>query len=392
MLESRPGQGHRDGAGHARYHFAQVEDGPALGRCSICLGWVYEGAHRERGSWGHDVQGEANRRAGTFDRRDGVTIVKLLLATPISPDAIDILRERHDVILAYERDETVAQLITDRDGLIFRSGVEITREVLEAGTHLRLAVRAGSGLDNIDLDAAREQGIRVARVPGASPEAVAELTIGLMLSASRKISMADRLIRQGLWPKYDLGGHLIAEKTMGIVGAGRIGRRVGALCNGLGMQVLGCVEHPNADKSTKLAEAGITLCDFASVISESDFVSIHTPLHESTRFLIDATAIAKMKPGTVLINTSRGGVVDEAATYDALVSGHLSAAAFDVHEQEGQGVVPALASMPNVILTPHIGGMALETQSMIGRRVAAIVDGFRAGRFDDMLSPDEFVL
>ncbi len=318
--------------------------------------------------------------------------MKLLLATPISPDAIELLQARHDVVLGFERPEGIAELIADREGLVFRSGVVISRDILEAAEGLRLIVRAGSGLDNIDLDAAREHGIRVARVPGASPDAVAELTLGLMLAATRNIRLADSLVRQGRWPKHDLGGHLIAGKTLGIVGAGRIGTRVGALCSSIGMHVIGCVEDPDAEKSKDLAAAGITLSDFGSVITESDFVSIHTPLQESTRNLIDATAIAKMKAGVVLINTSRGGVVDEAAVHEALSSGHVSAAGFDVHEVEGEGVIPEMASLPNVVLTPHIGGMALETQSRIGMRVAEIVESFLAGRLDEVVSPDEHVL
>jgi D-3-phosphoglycerate dehydrogenase len=318
--------------------------------------------------------------------------MRLLLATPISPDAIELLQSRHDVVLGFERSEDVGELIADREGLVFRSGVMISRDVIEAADELRLVVRAGSGLDNIDLDAARERGIRVARVPGASPEAVAELTLGLMLAATRNIRLADSLVRQGRWPKHDLGGHLIAGKTMGIVGAGRIGTRVGALCSALGMDVLGCVESPEDDQPRHLEEAGITLTDFASVITEADFVSIHTPLQDSTRNLIDATAIAKMKPGVVLINTARGGVVDESAVFEALTSGHMSAAGFDVHEREGDGVIPRLASLPNVVLTPHIGGMALETQSMIGMRVAEIIEAFLAGNFDGAVTSDEFVV
>lgn len=318
--------------------------------------------------------------------------MKLLLATPISPDAIEHMQARHDVVLGFERSEALVDLISDREGLVFRSGVMISGEVLEAAEDLRLIVRAGSGLDNIDLEAARDRGIRVARVPGASPEAVAELTLGLMLAATRNIRLADALVRQGQWPKHDLGGHLIAGKTLGIVGAGRIGTRVGALCSAIGMHVIGCVEDPDAEKSRNLAAAGMTLSDFGAVITESDFVSIHTPLQDSTRNLIDATAIAKMKPGVVLINTARGGIVDEAAVYEALRSGHVSAAGFDVHEVEGEGVVPEMASLPNVVLTPHIGGMALETQSLIGQRVAEIIEAFLAGDFDEVVTPDEFVI
>ena len=317
--------------------------------------------------------------------------MRLLLATPISPIAIERLSESHDVVLAFDRGVDIATLIADREALVFRSGVTISRRVIDAATQLRLIVRAGSGLDNIDLEAAGERGIRMARVPGESPQAVAELTLGLMLSASRNIGKADSLIRQGRWPKHDLGGPLLAGKTVGIVGAGRIGAQTGALCASLGMRVLGCVEFPDADDKERLGNLGMILSDFDSVIAESDYVSIHTPLHDSTRSLIDRDVVARMKPGSILINTSRGGVVDEAAVAAALRSGHLSAAAFDVHATEGEGVIPELALFPNVVLTPHIGGMAHETQSAIGLRVVEIVEAFLAGRLDETLSTEELV-
>ena len=177
-----------------------------------------------------------------------------------------------------------------------------------------------------------------------------------------------------------------------VVGAGRIGTRTGALCSALGMQVLGCVEQPSAERSDELHQSGISLRDFESLVRESDVLSVHTPLKDSTRGMIDSTVIANMKPGAVLINTSRGGVVDEKAVFDSLVRGHLSAAAFDVHEREGDGVLPDLASLPNVVLTPHIGGMTVETQNKIGIRVAEIVEAFLAERLDDVLSPDERVV
>jgi phosphoglycerate dehydrogenase-like enzyme len=318
--------------------------------------------------------------------------MRLLLATPIAQDAIERLRSRHEVVLGYEREENLADLIADREGLVFRSGVTISAAVLAAAPQLRLVVRAGSGLDNIDLRSARERGIRVARVPGASPQAVAELTLGLILAAARHIPYADAMIRRGRWPKYDLGGPLIAEKTLGIVGAGRIGSRTGQLGAAIGMRVLGCVKRPTEGRADDFARLGITLCDFDTVVSEADVVSIHTPLDVNTAHLIDAQVIEKMKPGTVLVNTARGGVVDEAAVFDALELGHLASAAFDVHEREGHGVIPRLASLPNVVLTPHIGGMALETQSRIGRRVCELIDAFLDGRLDDETTDAESVV
>ena len=193
-------------------------------------------------------------------------------------------------------------------------------------------------------------------------------------------------------PSTELGGVLVAPKTLGIVGAGRIGSRLATLGAALGMRVLACVEHPDSERAAAFAAQGVTLSDFDAVVAESDFVSVHTPLRESTRHLIDSAAIAKMKPGAILVNTARGGVVDETALQAALNSGHLRAAALDVHEREGDGVVPSLAALPNVVLTPHIGGMALETQQWIGQRVLAIIDAYFGGRLDDVLAAEERVL
>lgn len=316
--------------------------------------------------------------------------MKLLLASPIADAAIRRLEESHEIVRGFESGSDLAELAESCQGIVFRSGVEISSDVIAPG--VALLVRAGSGLDNVDLDAARDRGVRVARVPGESPDAVAELTLGLMLTAVRHISRADALVRQGRWPKRELAGRLIAGKTLGVIGAGRIGSKTGALCAALGMRVIGCVELPSADIEADLAAQGIELCDFDTVLENSDIVSVHTPLNAETHHLVDRTAIAKMKRGAVLINTARGSVVDEVATYDALRSGHLSAAGFDVHESEGEGVVPKLADLPNVVLTPHIGGMALETQEAIGFRVATIVDAFEEGRLDEVLADEERVL
>jgi phosphoglycerate dehydrogenase-like enzyme len=318
--------------------------------------------------------------------------MKLLVADPIWAEAVEQLRSQHDVTFRAGESDDLVDLVQDQQVIVMRSGVQLTKEVIEAAPGLELIVRAGSGLDNIDLEAAKARGIRIARVPGASPEAVAELALGLMLAATRNISWADTLVREGRWLKHQLGGSLIRGKTLGIIGAGRIGRRTGAIGAALGMRVLVCVAHPSTARAAGFAAEGMTLCDVDTVIAEADFLSIHTPLHDTTRHLIDETAIGKMKPGSVLINTARGGVVDEAAVFDALQREHLSAAAFDVHESEGAGVVPTLAQLPNVVLTPHIGGMAHETQRWIGMRVVEIIDAYVDRRLDDLLEPEERVL
>lgn len=310
--------------------------------------------------------------------------MNILLVSPIDPEAIASLRREHDVECSFNPDqERLPSLLRGRDVLVFRSGVAISSDVLEAASSLRLVIRAGSGLDNVDLARLRELGIRMVRIPGPSAQAVAEFTFALMLDLARKISLADRLLREGHWPKPELLGSLISGKTLGVVGAGNIGGRVGELGAAWGMQPLGCVEFPSPEIGAALERRGITLSDFDTLVSSADFVTLHVPLQESTYHLIDERALSLMKPGSYLINAARGGVVDEDALYRELTEGRrLLGAALDVHEQEGEGTMSRFAALPNVVLTPHIGGMARESQYQIGRRVIEFVDSFARGDID----------
>ena len=318
--------------------------------------------------------------------------MKILLASSISPDALRDLETNHDLINAIESTEDMSSMLRDREVIIFRSGVVFSAHTLSAAPDLRLVIRAGSGFDNVDLDYVREHGVRVVRIPAPSAQAVAEMTFGLLLAVSRNIVKADAFIRKGHWPKRDLGGHLLKGKTLGVVGAGNIGARVGELGSAWGMRVLGCIRHDPGPKTVGLRARGIELCDFDTVISESDFVSLHTPLDETTSGMINASVIGKMKPGVILVNMARGGVLDEVALCDALESGHIAGAALDVHEREGEGVVSPLAALPNVVLTPHIGGMALESQRFIGERLLELLDAFIEGTFDDIVTEEEVIV
>lgn len=305
--------------------------------------------------------------------------MKIIMLSPIAPEATEELRAAHDVVSAigvHEKD--LPPLLADREAIVLRSGGRITEELLRAAPEMRLIVRAGSGIDNIDLEAARRRGIRVVRVPGPSAQAVAELTFALILALVRKIALADRSMRQGRWPKHELGGHLLRGKTLGIVGAGSIGRRVGELGAAWRMRVLGCTTRISEARRLAYAEVGITLTDLDTVVAEADILSLHTPLDATTHQLVDAELLARMKPGAYLVNTARGGVVNEAALRDALARGHLAGASLDVHETEREGTIPPLAEFPNVVLTPHIGGMALESQREIGERIVEIVRAFQA--------------
>ncbi len=305
--------------------------------------------------------------------------MKILIASSIDPDAIRVMQERYDVVCAFNASEAELKAhIRDREVLVFRSGVQITADVMAAAPHLKLLVRAGSGIDNIDMDYVRRRGLRLVRIPQPGAKAVAELTFALMLALARHVLRADALTRKGRWAKYELGGYLLTGKTLGIVGAGNIGSRVGQMGAAWGMNVLGCVEHPTAAKAIRLRQKGIRLTDFREVLEASDFVSIHVPLKASTVNLIDAQALSLMKPSAYLINMARGGVVDEEALREALVSGRLRGAALDVHKREGEGQISPLADLPNVILTPHIGAMTVDSQREIGERILEILERFQS--------------
>lgn len=320
--------------------------------------------------------------------------VKLFLASPVDPATLDELSRTYDVACLWEDGSSdLREAVVGRQVVIFRSGVEMSRDVLEGADSLELLLRAGSGLDNVDVQYARERGIRLARVPGPGAQAVAELSIGLMLAVSRKIVRADRSLRTGHWPKHELAGGLLAGKTLGVVGVGSIGSRVAKIGNALEMRVIGCVDPMHRDAERRLNAIGVIPADLERTVSSADIVSIHTPLTKRTHHIFDADLMAMMKPGSILINTSRGGVVDEEALREELVSGdRLIGAALDVHSTEGEGVLSPLADLPNVVLTPHIGAMALDSQREIGDRIVKIIAAHGSGVIDDVLMPEERVV
>lgn len=304
--------------------------------------------------------------------------MRILIASSISPEAIAKLQKSHDVICAFNAAiGQLKSLVHDREVLICRSGVTISAEVMACAPQLKLIIRAGSGTDNIDLEYVRRNGIQLERIPEPGAKAVAELTFALMLALARNLLPADRMLRQGHFAKTELSGYLLRGKVLGIVGAGNIGALVGEMGAAWGMTVLGCVEGPSPAVAAALQKKRILLTDCCDVISQADVLSLHVPLTAKTRNMIDAGALARMKPGSYLINMARGGVVDEQALSQALIEGKtVRGAALDVHQVEKQGHVSPLASLPNVILTPHIGAQTVDSQHEIGERILEIMDSF----------------
>jgi phosphoglycerate dehydrogenase-like enzyme len=240
-----------------------------------------------------------------------------------------------------------------------------------------LIIRAGSGVDNIDLDAVNELNLPLVRIPQPGAKAVAELTFALMLALSRDLIRADISTKGGEWLKHQLTGYLLTGKVLGIVGVGNIGSRVGYLGSSWGMDVIGFDIIDTQDFRDKVLRKGVTLVEFEEVLSRADYLCLHVPLYEETKNLIDVEELSIMKPGSYLINIARGGIVNEQALYQELTAeNRLRGAGLDVHELEGEGKISPLADLPNVILTPHIGAMTIDSQKEIGSRILSAVNEF----------------
>jgi len=305
--------------------------------------------------------------------------LKILIASQIHHSAIDWLKDQFDVVCAFNAPEDILQKnITGSKILIFRSGVQITGDVMKSAPELRLIIRAGSGVDNLDMNyVKRHKELRLIRIPGPGARAVAEMSFAFMLAMSRNLIKADNLTRQGKWAKHMLEGYLLKGKVLGIVGTGNIGSHVGHLGNLWGMKVIGCIEASSHPENILLEEYGIEQKSFEEVLSRSDYLSIHVPLTPGTKNLINRESLALMKPNSYLINLARGGVVDEQALYEALTRKNgLRAAALDVHESEGDNKISPLAKLENVILTPHIGAMTIDSQFEIGQEIIKHVKQF----------------
>jgi len=266
----------------------------------------------------------------------------------------------------------VLELLATHKPVGLFAGVEpLTAKVLEASSsHLKVISRCGIGLDTVDLDAAKRLGIKVFNTPDAPSQAVAELTIGLMLAVLRRIAEADAAVRRGDW-KATMG-RLLGARTVGVVGLGRIGARVAGLCAAFGSPVLAHEPRPDA-----LLPAGTKKVSLEELLKNSDIVTLHVPMTPENNHLINAGRLASMKPGSVLINASRGGLVDEAALLEALKQGRLAGAALDTFENEPYK--GPLRDLPQVVLTPHMGSAAEECRSRMEREAAEnLITGLRA--------------
>jgi D-3-phosphoglycerate dehydrogenase len=285
---------------------------------------------------------------------------KVLVCDKIADEGIKLLEEKgYSVTKAWDTPKTeLPKLVGDYDALIVRSATKVKEDLLSKAGKLRVIGRAGEGLDNIDTAKARERGIAVVNTPHVSYMSVAELTIGHLLALARGIVEGTESLREGKWEKEELMGVEVNGKTLGIVGCGYIGRTVERIAAALGMRVLG-VEECVFDRFIPLNE----------MLPEADFITIHVPLTQNTRHLISTKEFNMMKDGVMIIDCSRGGVVDQEALYQALVSGKVKAAAIDVFEDEPPKN-SKLLTLPNVIATPHIGAQTYEAQLKASVQIA----------------------
>jgi len=295
---------------------------------------------------------------------------KVLVCDPIHKEGIEKLKQAGlevDVNFTISH-EQLRRVIANYDALIVRSQTKVTKEIIEAGKRLKVIGRAGVGLDNIDIETSEKRGIVVLNTPEAPADAVAELTIGMMISLARSIPLADRTMKEGKWIKKDLVGWQLKYKTLGTVGLGNIGERVARIAKTLGMKILITKRTPpSAELLRELEAEYIPLRDFSSFLQRSDIVTLHVPLIPQTHHMIGTKEFQLMKDGAFLINTSRGAVVEEEALLEALQTGKLGGAALDVYKTEPPEDL-ALIRLPNVFCTPHIGAQTREAQ-----RAAAIL-------------------
>ena len=308
------------------------------------------------------------------------TPFRVLVADAISLDGLAPLRDDPRFELVNRpglKGDDLASAIADADAVLVRSATRITRESLARADRLKAIGRAGVGVDTIDVDAATERGIPVLSAPEGNTISAAELTMALLLALARKVPGADRSMKAGEWDKKSFTGTELHGKTLGLVGAGRIGGEVARRARGFGMRVLVHDPFLNAERARTL---DVETAPIEDVIQHADVISAHVPLTDATRNLIGAAQIARMKKGVLLLNVARGGVVDEAALLEALKSGQVAGAALDVFEVEPLPADHPFRTLPNVVLTPHLGASTSEAQHSVAIEIAgavraALVDG-----------------
>jgi len=298
---------------------------------------------------------------------------KIVISDTIAEEGIAVLRENNLFDIVYtpgiKSDELMKEL-HDAHGLIVRSSTKVTAELIDAAPDLQVIARAGMGLDNVDIEHATEKGIVVMNTPAGNTISTAEHTIAMLLSLVRKIPGADASMKQGKWEKNRFQGAELRGKMIAVIGLGRVGMEVARRCKGLSMRVAGY--DPFISKDSKL-NVDIEFPDIDDIWRTADFITVHTPLNDQTKNLIQKSVIRKMKPSVRLINCARGGIINERDLYDALKNSEIAGAALDVFTEEPPASLPPFHELDNVVLTPHLGASTGEAQVSVAVEAAEIV-------------------
>ena len=300
-----------------------------------------------------------------------MTPLKVLVADSISERGIEEL-SRDDALAVSVQIKLppakLVELIPEFAGLIVRSETKVTAELLNAGKKLRVVGRAGVGVDNVDVETATRRGVLVLNAPGGNTVSTAEHAFSLLLSVARKIPQADASLRAKKWSRKDFEGVELYNKTLGVIGMGRIGSEVSRRAIAFGMRVVAYDPYLSAARARSLQVELVEELD--DLLASADFISLHTPLTNETRHLLDATRFAKTKRGVRIVNCARGGLIDEIALAQALQDRHVAAAALDVFEIEPLPEDSPLREAPNLVLTPHLGASTAEAQEGVGIEIA----------------------
>ena len=305
--------------------------------------------------------------------------MKILVSDSLSKHGVAILEKAGFAVHVKTKlsQEELLREIRAYEGLIVRSGTKVTAEVIEAAERLKVIGRAGSGLDNVDIHAATRRGIVVMNTPGGNTVTTAEHAMAMICAMTRRIPQATASLKAGKWEKDRFMGVELYNKTLGVVGIGQIGGYLAKLAQGMAMNVVAYDPYLAPERAR---EMGVEVVDLEELFRRSDIISVHTPLTAETRFLINAAAIEKMKPGVMIVNCARGGIIDEADLVEALKAKRVATAAFDVFAEEPIESDHPLLALDNFICTPHIGASTTEAQENVAVGIAEqIVDYFTKG-------------
>jgi D-3-phosphoglycerate dehydrogenase / 2-oxoglutarate reductase len=307
-----------------------------------------------------------------------VNLPVVLIADKLAQSTVAALGDQVEVrwVDGPDREKLLAA-VPEADALLVRSATTVDAEVLAAAPKLKIVARAGVGLDNVDVDAATERGVLVVNAPTSNIHSAAEHAIALLLAASRQVAAADATLREHTWKRSSFSGTEIFGKTVGVVGLGRIGQLVAQRLAAFGTHI---VAYDPYVAAARAAQLGIELLSLDDLLARADFISVHLPKTSETAGLIDKEALAKTKPGVIIVNAARGGLVDEAALAEAVSSGHVRAAGLDVFSTEPCTDSP-LFELPQVVVTPHLGASTEEAQDRAGTDVAESVRLALAGEF-----------